>query len=113
MTMKKLLLSVAFAALVTAGPAGAADIPIYKAAPPVTVAPFNWSRCYVGVHAGYGWGRNKNDFGTAVRSGPTEELGAAFDSEFGPFNHNTRGPVFGGQAGCNWQFAPNWLIGVE
>ena len=78
----------------------------------VAAASFNWSRCYVGAHAGYGWGRNTNDFGRAVASGPTEE-GAFFPAEFGPFDHNTRGPVFGGQAGCNWQFASNWLVGVE
>src|SRR4051812_28305191 len=107
--MKKLLLAgIAFFALTGAGPAHAADIrPVYKAPPPVApaVAPFNWSRCYVGVHGGYGWGRNTNSYGVAVASGPTEELGNP--SEFGPFDHNTRGPLFGAQAGCNYQFTPN------
>src|SRR5437763_16586463 len=84
--MKKLLLAgVAFFALTAGGPASAADVPVrpvYKA-PPVTaaVAPFNWSRCYVGAHGGYGWGRNTNDFGTAIASGPTESF-EAFPAEF-------------------------------
>jgi outer membrane immunogenic protein len=114
--MKKLLLtSVALAAWIAAGPAGAADVaarPVYKAAPPVAAAAFNWSRCYVGVHGGYGWGRNTNDFGTAIASGPTEAF-EPLSSEFGPFHHNTQGWLFGGQAGCNWQFTPHWVIGVE
>ena len=109
MNTKKLLLgSVAFVALTAGGPAGAADLraPVYKA-PPVAEAAFNWSGCYVGAHAGYGWGRNKNDFGTAVASGPTEE-GAFAPGEFGPFNHDTSGGVAGGQLGCNYQAANNW-----
>jgi outer membrane immunogenic protein len=116
MTFRKLLLgSVAFIAMIAGGPAGAADMPVapvYKA-PPVAVAQsFNWSRCYIGAHAGYGWGRNRNDFGDAVQSGPTEGF-ENFPAEFGPFHHNTHGGVVGGQIGCNYQFAPNWLVGVE
>lgn len=108
---KSLMAGVALMAVVT-GPAMAADLPVK--APRIAVAEsFNWSRCYVGAHAGYGWGRNTNDFGNAVRSGPTEELAPAFDFEFGPFNHNTTGGVFGGQIGCNYQFANSWLIGIE
>jgi outer membrane immunogenic protein len=110
--MRKLLLAgIALAAFVT-GPAMAADLPV-KAPPMVAaVAPFNWSRCYVGVHGGYGWGRNTNSFGNAVASGVTEE-GSFFPAEFGPFDHNTSGPIVGGQVGCNYQFTPNWLVGIE
>jgi outer membrane immunogenic protein len=109
--MRKLLLAgIALAACVT-GPAMAADLPV-KAPPMVAAASFNWSRCYVGAHAGYGWGRNRNDFGNAIASGPTEGF-ENFPAEFGPFHHNTSGPVVGGQIGCNYQFAPNWLVGVE
>jgi outer membrane immunogenic protein len=109
--MKKYLLGIAgVLALTASGPAGAADLPVK--APPLLAAPaFNWSRCYVGVHAGYGWGRDKNDFGTAIASGATENEG--FPAEFGPFDHNTSGGVAGAQAGCNWQWAPGWLVGIE
>jgi len=105
MTMKRLWLgSVAIVAL-----AGGGLNPDVAAA-----QPFNG--CYVGAHSGFGWGQNTNDFGKAVRSGPTEELASAFDFEFGPFNHPTSGGVFGVQGGCQTRIPiPNGplLIGVE
>src|SRR5258708_6698132 len=52
----KLLAGAAIAALIAAGPALAADLPL-KAPPPV-VAAWNWSGFYIGGHGGYGWGRN-------------------------------------------------------
>ena len=66
--MKKFMVgSIAFAA-VAAGPAMAADLavkrPVYRAPPPVAV--FTWTGCYIGAHGGFGWGRDKNDFGHAV-----------------------------------------------
>jgi|RhiMetdeSRZDD1v2_1073273.scaffolds.fasta_scaffold1352227_1 outer membrane immunogenic protein len=66
----------------------AADLrPVYKA-PPAAMAPvplaYNWSGFYIGGHAGAGWGD----------SGDTAFVG-------------------GGQIGYNYQFSPNWLIGIE
>jgi outer membrane immunogenic protein len=89
--------------------ASAADMPtkapVYKA-PVAAPAAFTWTGCYIGAHAGYGWGRNDNDFG-----------GAVFDNDFlpelGPYNHKTSGGVAGGQVGCNYQFQQNWVVGVE
>jgi outer membrane immunogenic protein len=108
--MKKYLFGiVGVLALTATGPAGAADMPLK--APPLAAPAFNWNRCYVGGHVGWGWGRDKNDFGLAVASGPTENEG--FPAEFGPFDHNTSGGVIGGQVGCNAQWAPNWLVGIE
>jgi outer membrane immunogenic protein len=111
--MRTLLGGVGISALLIAAPlsiANAADMPLK--APPIVAAPaFSWTGCYIGAHVGYGWGRNTNDFGNAIASGLTEIEG--FPAEFGPFNHNTSGGVAGGQAGCNYQFQPNWLIGVE
>jgi outer membrane immunogenic protein len=103
--------SIALVALTAGGPARAADMAV-KAPPVAAVAPFNWSRCYVGAHVGYGWGRNTNSFGNAVASGNSEAF-EAFPAEFGPFNHDTKGWLAGVQAGCNYQFASNWLVGVE
>jgi outer membrane immunogenic protein len=103
----------AVSALLIAAPlsiANAADMPLK--APPIVAAPaFSWSGCYIGAHVGYGWGRDTNEFGNAVASGVTEIEG--FPAEFGPFNHNTSGGVAGGQLGCNYQTASNWVIGVE
>jgi outer membrane immunogenic protein len=110
--MNKFMLgSTAFIALAAIGSAGAADLPVYKAPPMVAAPVFSWTGCYIGAHAGYGWGRNRNDFGTAVASGGTEE-GTFTPFEFGPFNHNTNGGVVGGQVGCNYQTG-NWVVGVE
>ena len=61
--------------------------PLYKY-PPAPVAPvFNWTGFYVGGHAGYGFG----DF-----------FGADIDGFAGGF-----------QAGFNWQFSPNLVVGLE
>jgi outer membrane immunogenic protein len=59
--------------------------PVYKA--PAAAPLFNWTGFYVGGHVGYGWG----DAG-----------GLSTDGWFG-----------GGQIGVNYQFAPNWVWGVE
>jgi len=110
--MRILLGGVGISALLIAAPLGtanAADMPLK--APPIVAPAFSWTGCYIGAHAGYGWGRNTNEFGNAVASGVTENEG--FPAEFGPFNHNTSGGVAGGQLGCNYQTASNWVIGVE
>lgn len=76
--------------------AHAADMPVkapyYKAAPE-----FNWTGFYVGAHAGYGWAK------------------ANFDSPIPPLDDSIRPHgFFGGlQAGYNWQFNPNWVVGLE
>jgi outer membrane immunogenic protein len=80
------------AALAFSAPATAADIPtrgpIYKAAPaPV----FNWTGFYVGAHIGYGFGGDTDPSG-----------GLDMDGIFG-----------GAQLGYNWQFARNWVFGIE
>jgi len=75
--------------------ASAADLgraPVYKS--PV-MAPFSWTGLYLGVHIGGAWANdNWSQIGNA----------ASFDSS---------GFIGGGQIGYNWQFAPNWVLGVE
>jgi opacity protein-like surface antigen len=55
-----------------------------------TAAP--WAGFYLGVHGGYGWG--KNNFTTTVSTTPPVDLA-------GP---KLRGGLYGGHAGHNWQF---------
>jgi len=99
--MKKFMVgSIAFAA-VAAGPAMAADLavkrPVYRAPPPVAV--FTWTGCYIGGHIGGGWTR---------KTVSASELAPGIS-----FTGSTSGFLGGGQVGCNYQFASNWVIGIE
>src|SRR6201995_1140866 len=94
--MKKLLLGAA-ALVAFAAPAYAADI----AARPYTKAPaytapqvvYNWTGFYVGGPLGGG--------GCGAFAGDNSRLG-------------NDGPFFGGvQGGADYQFAGNWVVGVE
>jgi outer membrane immunogenic protein len=91
--MKKLLLSAA-ALAATALPAIAADMPprTYTKAPPAYTAPaliYNWTGFYIGGH-----------------------LGGAFGGDNSLLGNNAR--FMGGvQAGFDYQFAPNWVGGIE
>ena len=90
--MKRLLLSAA-ALAATALPAMAADIPArtYTKAP-VYTAPaliYNWTGFYIGGHLGGAFGDNNSLLGS-------------------------NGRFMGGvQAGFDYQFAPNWVAGIE
>jgi outer membrane immunogenic protein len=96
-----LLAGVAAVALAAVQPALAADLatslPV-KAAPAPVVPAFSWTGCYVGAHGGYAWGRERwyNTLGVAV---PGAE-------------HDVKGWLAGGQAGCNLQ-QDRWVFGVE
>lgn len=88
---------VAFAALVTAQAAAAADLsvaPLYKAPPPVqyTQPVYNWSGFYLGVNGGGGWGHS-------WWSAPSTGI-------------NTSGGQVGGTAGYNWQYG-HAVFGLE
>lgn len=90
--MKRLLLA-AVSVVALAAPAAAADIPrpVTKAPPPVP-APvaqvYNWTGFYIGGHVG----------------------GAFTGSD--TFNRDGRF-LGGGQLGLDYQFAPNWVVGIE
>jgi outer membrane immunogenic protein len=99
MTARKIcaaLAAVSFSFAAT-GVAVAADMPIKAAAPP-----FSWSGCYLGAHVGYGWGRTDN------RDDPSSSvfLGS-------PLTVYTDGFLGGGQVGCNYQWTPDLVIGLE
>jgi len=97
--MKKFLLTtVAFVALGATGSALAADLPArttYTKAPAYVAPLYNWTGFYIGGH-----------------------IGGAFngDSNFGGLTtgNNSNGRFLGGlQAGYDYQFAPNWVLGIE
>jgi outer membrane immunogenic protein len=97
--MKKLLLAtVALVALGATVPALAADLaarPYTKAPPPVMAPIYNWTGFYIGGHVGAAFG-NDNTFNGLV-------VGGNNDARF----------LGGVQVGADYQFAPNWVLGVE
>ena len=102
--MKKFLtMAVALGALVAA-PAMAADMrpppPVYRAPPPV-VPIWTWTGCYIGGHVGGLWARKQIVDNTLD------------DPFFGEINHNVNGWLAGVQAGCDYQFAGGWVIGIQ
>lgn len=100
--MKKLLAAAALVAI-TSGSAWAADLgPRYAKAPMLAQA-FSWTGLYVGGHAGGGW----SDTTATVTQTNFPGLDAASLGSSGS------GVVGGGQIGYNWQFAPNWVLGIE
>ena len=100
--MKATPLAAAAFSLLTASAFGA-DLGVPLGAPPVP-PPFTWTSCYAGVQAGGAWGQtNLND--SAVILSPFTGFTSA--------NTNMSGFLLGGQIGCDYQFAPNWVAGIE
>jgi len=106
---KHLFVPAAALAVIMAGPALAADMPLEAAAP--FAARFNWTSCYLGGHLGGGFA-HKNI---------TDPVQLVQDSFLGPGSTDgittvspaPRGVVIGGQIGCDYQFAPSWVVGIE
>ncbi|HEV7285839.1 MAG TPA: outer membrane protein, partial [Kaistia sp.] len=84
--------------------AHAADL-TYEPAP-VAAAPevFNWTGFYVGVHGGVAAGDFKYPLNVSSD-------GQNFIN--GDLKQDASGGFGGAQIGYNWQFNPNWVIGVE
>jgi outer membrane immunogenic protein len=94
--MKKFLLAtVAFVAL--GAPALAADLAArpYTKAPPMVAPIYNWTGFYIGGHIGGAFGNDNNFNGLVVG------------------NNNDARFLGGVQVGADYQFAPNWVLGVE
>ena len=100
--MKKILFAgVAGLALLAGAPAHAADLRVRRPPPPPppVVAPvpvFSWTGCYIGANVGGAWA--------------DKEFSA---NGFDAGNHSFGGVAGGGQIGCDYQFATNWLIGIQ
>jgi outer membrane immunogenic protein len=115
--MKKILLAgIAGFAFVAAAPAHAADLgrrPPYQPPPPV-VAPvplFSWTGCYIGGHIGGGWGRKEISIPNLAEAAGIPPSQVTFSVP--PITVDTSGFLGGGQVGCNYQFTPNFVIGIE
>jgi outer membrane immunogenic protein len=103
--VRKLFLSAALALLIGGNAAQAADLgtpvykaPVYKAA---VMPAFSWTGCYIGADIGGAWDRQHTSSNPNFNQAPVS-------------GDITRSSVIGGPyAGCNYQFAPQWVIGVE
>ena len=92
--MKKFLLTTSALLLITTA-ASAADMRArtYTKAPPPPPAPiYNWTGFYLGGHIGAAFSDNNNPF-----------FGGSNDAQF----------MGGGQVGADYQFSPNWVMGLE
>jgi outer membrane immunogenic protein len=104
-----LLASVSIVALSFATGASAADLPVKARPMPVAAAPvYSWTGCYVGAHVGWGRGRHNHTHSQLTSfSGSPNVLSAASGRA------DSSGGLFGGQVGCNYQFASNWVVGIQ
>src|SRR5262249_48853033 len=90
----------------------AADMPL-KVPPPVPV--FSWTGCYIGGHVGGAWVSKEFNGAFVSRMPPSFVTAGTLvpisDSNTGI---NTQGGFLSGaQIGCNYQYAPNWVMGIE
>ncbi len=74
--------------------------------PPVPVS--RWTGCYVGGNAGGVWGKMRDDW--TANNGFLDP--GRIDAN-GSGDLNGSGFIGGGQVGCNWQWTPAWVWGVE
>src|SRR5262249_23063799 len=108
-----LLASVSPAALSLMGGANAADLPARAPVAPVVGTAFSWTGCYIGAHAGYGWGKMGATRSSTTTSHGPNNITTLRTQRSGGAGIDTSGGVYGGQVGCNYQFAINWVAGVE
>jgi outer membrane immunogenic protein len=115
--MRFLASAVATTALLAAlGVATAADLPV-KAAPRLAMesAPaWSWTGFYLGGNLGYGFGQGAST--QTIFAGSSVGIIPAGTPEFGgpkSFDLDPRGVVGGAQFGYNWQYSPNWVLGLE
>ncbi|MGB7099820.1 MAG: outer membrane beta-barrel protein [Xanthobacteraceae bacterium] len=101
--MRATLFGAAAVSLLTVSVAFGADLAV-PAAAPVPPPPFTWTSCYAGGNVGGGFGqKDLND--TAGILSP--------NTGFTSSNLNISGYMLGGQIGCDYQFASNWILGIE
>jgi outer membrane immunogenic protein len=104
--MKKFLIASVATLALSAGSAFAADMGMPLKAPPPPPPAFSWTGFYIGLNAGYGWGRTDDD----VNYLPSA---AAFGVNPFTASANMGGGFGGGQIGYNAQLNPTIVAGIE
>src|ERR1700675_2061484 len=108
--MRKLSFAAAAALAVTiAAPAPAADLPLQTETP--FAARFTWTGCYLGGHLGGGFAHK--DITDPVQLVQDSFAAAAVTTGITTVSPAPSGVVIGWQIGCDYQFAPPWLVGIE
>jgi outer membrane immunogenic protein len=101
--MKKLLVASIAAAAFCCAPVLAADMPVkgptYRA--PVAAPVYSWTGCYIGLQGGYGTANTK---GINTNTNVTEFL---------PYDYDADGGLIGGHIGCDYQYHPSFVVGIE
>jgi outer membrane immunogenic protein len=102
-------------AIMVAAPASSFAADMLVKAPPI-VAAYNWTGFYVGANVGGGWkDRNfdftANDAASAALFDPGPPFG--LNGAPRPVSFKPSGALGGVQAGYNWQWDRNWLVGAE
>jgi outer membrane immunogenic protein len=120
--MKRTLIAgAAFASLLVATSASAADLPVYTKAPAVAVV-YDWTGYYIGTNVGYSWGRGSTD-GNVTGTQNVSVFRTAGANLISSVNTalatlplsgraDVNGFIGGGQLGYNWQRG-TWLFGLE
>jgi len=91
------------------GSANAADMATKARPMAAPVLAYNWTGCYIGGNIGGGWSRqDQTRVDQIITPAGTVALapanyGSETDSAF----------IGGGQIGCDYQFAGNWVVGVQ
>src|SRR5262249_17849135 len=94
--MVRSIIALAFSALATS--AIAADMPVVRPAPALAPAPiYLWTGCYIGGNVGWA------------------QVSAHFNDRIGGDDGRLSSSAFagGGQIGCDYQFASNWVLGIQ
>lgn len=102
--MKKLLFATIAGFALTAGSAMAADLGFPFKAPPVPPAAISWTGCYVDGGLGYGLWNQDHTTSTTFGGGIPGTTISQTDGG--------RGWLGRAGAGCDYQVAPRWVVGV-
>jgi outer membrane immunogenic protein len=105
--MKNLSISFVVLAALSAAPAFAADMPVK--APPAVAPVTSWTGFYLGINGGGAW-----TDGPSMTYTDLANTGNTFNAYVpSTVNASASGGLAGFHAGYNWQFSPNWVVGVE
>src|SRR5664280_2764020 len=102
-------------ALVTAASTTAFAQMASAAPPPPPPRAYNWTGFYIGVNGGFSAGKADTDFNAASVTVNTHFPTGSFNIPgfVGSESAHLNGLIGGGQIGYNWQFSPNWVVGLE